>query len=51
MKQYNETNDRMFNESTKLRENERDVGGEVQSKSAIVLMLIDASSHKVSAYY
>ncbi|KAI4684402.1 uncharacterized protein J4E84_006392 [Alternaria hordeiaustralica] len=46
MKQYNEANDRIFTKSTKLQDTTRDVNGGAQSKNPIVLMLIDASSHK-----
>ena len=47
MKQYNETNDRMLSDSTKLRDTERSPSGGTQNANAIVVMLIDASSHKV----
>ncbi|KAG9187478.1 hypothetical protein G6011_05349 [Alternaria panax] len=46
MNEYNETNDCLLAQNSKLRDTERDAIGGVQSKDAIVLMLVDASSHK-----
>ncbi|KAI4638444.1 hypothetical protein J4E93_009997 [Alternaria ventricosa] len=46
MKQYNEANDRMLIESIKSPDTGRSTDWETQSKNAVVVMLIDASSHK-----